>query len=59
MLDTYENNSLPMVSLDKLNLDFGLVRYDQRVTLPIVIENTGEVVAQFRLAPKVDEVRIF
>jgi phosphatidylinositol-bisphosphatase len=57
MLDTYENNSLPMVSLDKLNLDFGLVRYDQRVTLPIVIENTGEVVAQFRLAPKVDEVR--
>lgn len=56
MLDTYENNSLPMVSLDKLNLDFGLVRYDQRVTLPIIIANTGEVVAQFRLAPKVDEV---
>ena len=59
MLDTYENNSLPMVSLDKLNLDFGLIRYDQRVTLPIAITNTGEVVAQFRLAPKVDEVRFF
>ena len=48
-----------MVSLDKLNLDFGLVRYDQRVPLPIVIANTGEVVAQFRLAPKVDEVSFY
>jgi phosphatidylinositol-bisphosphatase len=57
MLDTYENNSLPMVSLDRINLDFGEVRYDQRVTLPIVITNTGQVVAQFRLVPKIDEVR--
>lgn len=55
MLDTYENNSLPMVSLDRINLDFGEVRYDQSVTLPIVITNTGQVVAQFRLVPKVDE----
>jgi len=58
MLDTYENNSLPMVSLDRISLDFGEVRYDQRVTLPIVITNTGQVVAQFRLVPKVDEVRV-
>ena len=55
-LTTYENNALPMVSLDRINLDFGEVRYDQRVTLPIVITNTGQVVAQFRLVPKVDEV---
>jgi len=34
------------------------VRYDQRVTLPIVITNTGQVVAQFRLVPKVDEVEL-
>ena len=56
ILDTYENNSLPMVSLDRISLDFGEVRYDQRVTLPIVITNTGQVVAQFRLVPKADEV---
>jgi len=58
MLDTYENNSLPMVSLSRISLDFGEVRYDQRVTLPIVITNTGQVVAQFRLVPKVDEVEL-
>ena len=58
MLDTYENNSLPMVSLDRISLDFGEVRYDQRVTLPIVITNTGQVVAQFRLVPKVEEVSL-
>jgi phosphatidylinositol-bisphosphatase len=58
MLDTYENNSLPMVSLDRIKLDFGEVRYDQRVTLPIVITNTGQVVAQFRLVPKVDEIQL-
>ena len=48
-----------MVSLDRISLDFGEVRYDQRVTLPIVITNTGQVVAQFRLVPKVDEVRVY
>jgi len=58
MLDTYENNSLPMVSLNRINLNFGEVRYDQRVTLPIVITNTGQVVAQFRLVPKVDEIEL-
>ena len=58
MLDTYENNSLPMVSLNRIKLDFGEVRYDQRVTLPIVITNTGQVVAQFRLVPKVDEIQL-
>ncbi|EJK59912.1 hypothetical protein THAOC_19817 [Thalassiosira oceanica] len=55
LLDMYENNSLPMVSLDRINLNFGEVRYDQRVTLPIVITNTGQVVAQFRLVPKGDD----
>lgn len=56
LLNEFENQSLPMVSLDRIKLDFGEVRYDQRVTLPIVITNTGKVVAQFRLVPKLDEV---
>ncbi|KAL7487148.1 hypothetical protein ACHAW6_012748 [Cyclotella cf. meneghiniana] len=55
LLNEFENASLPMVSLDRIKLDFGEVRYDQRVTLPITITNTGQVVAQFRLVPKLDE----
>jgi len=59
LLGTFENNSLPMVSLDRIKLDFGEVRYDQRVTLPIIITNTGKVVAQFRLVPKLDELALY
>ena len=55
ILDKFENQSLPMVGLDRINLDFGEVRYDQKVTLPIQVTNTGNVVAQFRLVPKLDE----
>lgn len=58
VLDKYENQSLPMVGLDRINLDFGDVRYDQKVTLPISVTNTGKVVAQFRLVPKLDEVSL-
>ena len=58
ILDKYENQSLPMVGLDRINLDFGDVRYDQKVTLPISVTNTGKVVAQFRLVPKLDEVSL-
>lgn len=58
LLNEFENASLPMVSLDRINLDFGKIRYDQRVTLPITITNTGQVVAQFRMVPKLDEVSI-
>eukprot|EP00956_Cyclotella_meneghiniana_P019872 scaffold34547_cov69-Cyclotella_meneghiniana.AAC.4 len=55
LLNEFENASLPMVSLDRIHLDFGKIRYDQRVTLPITITNTGQVVAQFRMVPKPDE----
>lgn len=48
LLNEFENASLPMVSLDRIHLDFGKIRYDQRVTLPITITNTGQVVAQVR-----------
>ena len=59
LLDRFENQTLPMVGLDRINLDFGEVRYGQAVTLPITVTNTGNVVAQFRLVPKLDEVRSF
>jgi inositol polyphosphate 5-phosphatase INPP5B/F len=57
LLDHHENQNLPMVGLDRVELDFDDVRYGQTVTLPIQIANTGNAVAQFRLVPKLDEVR--
>jgi len=56
LLDNYDNEALPMVGLDRISLDFGEVRYDQTVTLPIKVTNTGSVLAQFRLVPKLEEV---
>eukprot|EP00978_Attheya_sp_CCMP212_P022016 scaffold65048_cov43-Attheya_sp.AAC.1 len=55
LLDKFENQTLPMVGLDRINLDFGQLRYGQTITLPIKVTNTGNVVAQFRLVPKLDE----
>jgi inositol polyphosphate 5-phosphatase INPP5B/F len=57
LLDRYENQSLPMVGLDRVELDFGQIRYEQSLTLPIQVTNTGNVCAQFRFVPKLDEVR--
>jgi inositol polyphosphate 5-phosphatase INPP5B/F len=57
LLDRYENQSLPMVGLDRVSVDFGQVRYEHSVTMPIQITNTGSVVAHYRLVPKPDEVR--
>ena len=56
VLDRYENQTLPMVSMDRINLDFGQIRYGQSVVLPIKVTNTGNVVAHFRFVPKLDEV---
>ena len=56
-LDRFDNTTLPVVGLDKATLDFGEVRYGSTSSLKITITNTGNVVAQFRLAPKLDEVR--
>lgn len=47
-----------MVGLDKISLDFGDIRYGQRITLPIKVTNTGKVVAQFRFIPKLDETKL-
>lgn len=57
ILDKYDNQTLPMVGLDQINLDFGEVRYDQTVTLPIKVLNTGTVLAHYRFISKLDEVR--
>lgn len=57
-LDEYDNQSLPMVGLDRTELNFGEIRYGRSKTLPIHITNTGKVVAQFRLVPKLDEVSV-
>lgn len=56
LLDRFENQALPMVGLDRSELDFGPVRYQQTVTLPLYITNTGNVCAQYRFVPKLDEV---
>ena len=58
LLDRFENQTLPMVGLDRVNLDFGEIRYEQSMTLPIQISNTGNVVAKWRFVPKLDEVSV-
>lgn len=55
LLDRFENQTLPMVGLDKVNLDFGEITYENSMTLPIQITNTGNVVAKYRFVPKLDE----
>ena len=57
LLDRFENQTLPMVGLDRIQLEFGPVRYEQSLSMPIMVTNTGNVVAQFRFVPKLDEVR--
>ena len=58
LLDRYENQTLPMVGLDRVALDFGVVRYEESITQTIQITNTGSVVAQYRLVPKADEIAV-
>lgn len=55
-LDQYDNQTLPEIRFDNIHLDFGEVHYNQAVTLPITVENSGTVVALFRLVPKFDEI---
>jgi inositol polyphosphate 5-phosphatase INPP5B/F len=58
LLDRYENQSLPTIALDRVNVPFGLIRYEESKTIPIRITNTGSVVAQYRFVPKPDETGI-
>lgn len=56
LLDRFENQSLPTVGLDRIELDFGAIKYGETTTLPINITNTSNVCAQYRFVPKLDEV---
>jgi inositol polyphosphate 5-phosphatase INPP5B/F len=56
VLDQYENQTLPAVGLDRVALDFGPIKYEEQMSLPIQITNVGSVAAQWRLVPKPDEV---
>lgn len=56
LIDRYENQTLPVIGLDTVSLNFGYVRYEETITLPLRITNTGSVVAQYRFVPKPDEV---
>lgn len=55
LLDRYQNQSLPTIGLDRSELTFGMVHYNQSITLPLRITNTGSVCAHFRFVPKLDE----
>ncbi|KAI9596347.1 Endonuclease/exonuclease/phosphatase, partial [Syncephalis fuscata] len=57
-LDKYENECMPDVSVSRLQIDFGEIKYEQPVTETIVIENVGQVTAQCRFIPKFEEVNI-
>jgi phosphatidylinositol-bisphosphatase len=57
LLSRYENpQTLPVIELDQVALEFGPIRYQERKTLSIRITNVGSVVAIFRFVPKTDEV---
>jgi inositol polyphosphate 5-phosphatase INPP5B/F len=58
LLDRFENQSSPKIGLDKVAINFGSVRYEESITIPIQITNTGSVLAQYRFVPKPDEVGI-
>ena len=58
LLDRFDSRSLPSIVLDRGELNFGMVRYNQSVTLPLRITNTGTVCAHYRFIPKLDEVRM-
>ncbi|KAJ3205252.1 hypothetical protein HDU67_008937 [Dinochytrium kinnereticum] len=54
-LDRLENDALPVLNIDANVLEFGSVKYMHPVTKSITLENTGKVVANFRLVPKPGE----
>lgn len=54
-LDQFENASLPDASISASHVSFGIVNYWKPVTQSIVLENTGQVIAQFRFIPKLEE----
>jgi len=57
-LDKFENEIMPDASLSENHVDFGIVKYLVPITKGIVLENTGQVLAQFQFIPKLEETSI-
>jgi phosphatidylinositol-bisphosphatase len=51
-LDRCENDSLPQVNVDKMELDFGRVHFRQSITRLLTIENSGLVTVRFEFINK-------
>ncbi|TPX59296.1 hypothetical protein SpCBS45565_g07773 [Spizellomyces sp. 'palustris'] len=54
-LDKFENESLPDLVVNLNMLEFGDIRFNVPVTKTLVVENKGQVLAQYRFIPKPDE----
>ncbi|GMH76240.1 hypothetical protein TrLO_g4041 [Triparma laevis f. longispina] len=54
-LDKFENQSLPKVNLNKIDVDFGELYYENKSSESLLVTNSGKVVAHFRLVPKLED----
>ncbi|TPX55598.1 hypothetical protein PhCBS80983_g05190 [Powellomyces hirtus] len=54
-LDKFENESLPDLHITTNILEFGDIRYNVPVTKTLLVENKGQVIAQYRFVPKPDQ----
>ncbi|KAI8843640.1 Endonuclease/exonuclease/phosphatase [Chytridium lagenaria] len=54
-LDRLENEAVPVLHMDSNVLEFGSVKYMHPVTKSVYLENTGKVIAYFRIVPKPGE----
>ena len=54
-LDKFENQSLPKVDLNKIDVNFGELYYENKASESILVTNSGKVVAHFRLVPKLED----
>ncbi|KAJ3161478.1 hypothetical protein HDU86_007260 [Geranomyces michiganensis] len=54
-LDKFENESLPDLAVATNIVEFGDIRYNVPVTRTILVENKGQVIAQYRFVPKPDQ----
>lgn len=56
-LDKFENESLPDLGISANILELGDIRFGVPVTRTLVVENKGQVIAQYRFIPKPEETR--
>ena len=55
MLDRHENATMPDAVLSEPFIDFGEVRNGEAVSRSVMLENVGQVAAEFRFIPKLDD----